>query len=246
MEADSSREPYYKTLIRRGYTYLTCSEKHYIFEKERVVVKIAKSEYNNSETDESYYIEKAALDCLSLHGLPVAKVHKIYAKGELLDDFTVLEEEKVNGVVYYKKDSKEDILRQALNLMTEATKIAGSKFGLMDQDGEAKYSSWQEFLLEVVEKMPQDERRLCVQKIESMPKPEKPSFVFTDCNMGNFIFRGKRLEKAIDVERPLWGDKLFLYGVIKSRNPYMYRMAPEREESEIIRFYAKIYPYIFK
>ena len=78
-----------------------------------------------------------------------------------------------------------------------------------------------------------------------MPDITEPAFVFTDCNMANFVFNGNYLIKALDVERPLWGDPLFLYGVIKRRNPYMYVLIGKEAESEIVDLYAKIYPYIF-
>lgn len=61
--------------------------------------------------------------------------------------------------------------------------------------------------------------------------------------MANFVFSGNSLIKAIDVERPLWGDPSFLYGVIKSRN--LYALIGKEAESEIVDLYVKIYPYIF-
>ena len=63
--------------------------------------------------------------------------------------------------------------------------------------------------------------------------------------MANFVFNMGRLEKAIDIERPLWGDPLFLKGMIKSRNPYMYAFMNQEENSDIVDLYAQLYPYIF-
>ena len=48
-----------------------------------------------------------------------------------------------------------------------------------------------------------------------------------------------------DIERPLWGDPLFLNGMIKSRNPYMYAFMNQEENSDIVDLYTQLYPYIF-
>ena len=101
------------------------------------------------------------------------------------------------------------------------------------------------YKIDLIENMPEDERKSCCRNIETLPEVKEPSFVFTDCNMANFVFSGNSLIKAIDVERPLWGDPSFLYGVIKSRNPYLYALIGKEAESEIVDLYAKIYPYIF-
>ena len=101
---DPRSEPYYDHLIKMGYCFLNYSEKHYIFERAGRVIKVAKSLYNHGKTDESYEIEKAAHDLLRFYRIPAAEIYNIYPKGSFLDDFAVLEEEKVNGEIYYKKD----------------------------------------------------------------------------------------------------------------------------------------------
>ena len=93
--------------------------------------------------------------------------------------------------------------------------------------------------------MPERERAENRCRIEVIPKITESSFIFTDCNMANFVFNMGRLEKAIDIERPLWGDPLFLNGMIKSRNPYMYAFMNQEENSDIVDLYAQLYPYIF-
>ena len=245
MTNDPRSEPYYDYLMQSGYQFFNYSEKHYIFEKGKRVIKVAKNICNNAATDESYYIEKAAHELLLFHHFPVVKIYNVYSKGDFLEDFVVLEEEKVDGKVYYKKNCENKFLTRVLHLMQNATSIKGKKFGMMDKDGQAKFSSWKECLYSVAENMPEDERKSCCRNIETLPEVKEPSFVFTDCNMANFVFSGDSLIKAIDVERPLWGDPSFLYGVIKSRNPYLYALIGKEAESEIVDLYAKIYPYIF-
>ncbi len=238
-------ESYYEELCNIGYNYFAYSEKHYVFEKDGRIIKIAKSAYNNEYADESFFIEQAAHDILRRHNLPVAEIFNVYPKGMFLKNHAVLEEEKVEGNIYYKKDSERYILSQALHLMQGAANIKGKQFGMMQKDGTARYSSWREFLYSIVEKMPKYERAACYDRIDSLPQAEEPVFIFTDCNMANFIFCGDILKKAIDVERPLWGDKAFLSAVIKRRNPYMYKLVKETSPAETVDFYASIYPYIF-
>lgn len=239
-------EKYYDFLIEQGYRYFNYSEKHFVFEKGERIIKIAKNTYNNEDTDESYFIEKIAHDLLLRHNFPAVEIYKIYQKGEFIDDFIVLEEEKAYGKICYGKNCGENYLLQAINIMQKATNIKGNKFGMMNKDGSAEFSSWKEFLYSVVERMLEKEQADIYRKIEDLPKIEESSFVFTDCNMANFVFNGQRLVKVIDVERPLWGDPLFLYGVIKNRNQYMYNLLNKDKKSDIIEIYAKIYPYIFK
>ena len=238
-------EPYYSYLIRLGYVFCNYSEKHYIFEKDGRVIKVAKSIYNNESTDESYFIERAAHSLLLLYKFPVAKIYNVYPKGEFLKGYVVLEEEKIEGEIYYKKDCAPSYLVQVLRLMQETTKIKGKSFGMMERNGQARFLSWKDFLYSVVDRMPERERAENRCRIEVIPKITESSFIFTDCNMANFVFNMGRLEKAIDIERPLWGDPLFLNGMIKSRNPYMYAFMNQEENSDIVDLYAQLYPYIF-
>ena len=85
-------EPYYQKLIELGYSPYNYSEKHYIFAQGDKIIKIARSSYNSKLIDESYYIEKRAHEILNTNGLSAAKVSRIYEKGVLVDNFTVLEE----------------------------------------------------------------------------------------------------------------------------------------------------------
>ena len=117
---------------------------------------------------------------------------------------------------------------------------------MMRKDGKAEFSSWKEYLYSVTEDLPENERKSCCRNIETLPEVKESPFVFTDCDMANFVFQGEGLAKMIDVERPLWGDPFFLYGVIKSRNPYMFALLNREKRGGVVDLYAKLYPYIFK
>ena len=242
-------EPYYNRLIALGYQSFNYSEKHYLFCKGDKIIKIARNIYNTPDTDESYYIEKTAHELLLLHGLMAVKVNRIFDKGELVENFIVLEEERVDGQVYYRKDSDEKVLRQILQFIQDATKINGSRFGMLDKFGNTSYSSWKDYLSAVITKTEIEDKKCFLQELSYVPNDVKPSFVFTDCNTANFIFESDKLKCAIDVERPLFGDKNFIYGMIKARNPYMFELAVKSDciiNTRLIDFYCRLYKYIFR
>lgn len=241
-------EPYYAQLAALGYHSFNYSEKHYLFSKGCNVIKIARGVHNNSNTDESYYIEACAQDILLMHGLVAAKVKRIYEKGELVDGFVVLEEDRIDGQVFYRKDSDERILKQILEYMAAAYDIEGKLFGMMDKYGDAVYPSWQEFLISVISKAKEKDRENLLCELVHVPRDIKPSFIFTDCNTSNFIFESNKLKCAVDVERPLWGDRDFLYGVIKARNPHLFNLAVKLghiRNMRLISLYSELYNYIF-
>ena len=78
-----------------------------------------------------------------------------------------------------------------------------------------------------------------------VPELKESVFVLTDCNTANFIFNHEKLQYAIDIERPLWGDRNFIYGMLKARNRFMYQCAPTEINEKLIYYYAKIYKYLF-
>lgn len=249
MKNELNIEPYYKKLIELGYEPFNYSEKHYIFSKENDIIKIARSTYNCALIDESYCIEKCAHDILREKGFPAAKINKIYKPGELIDSFSVLEEEKIFGKVFYNKGCERYVLERIIGVMESATCIKLNNFGMMNQDGNAKYSSWSEYLNDVIEKNCCSEKKEHYKHLMTkIPKEVQASFVLTDCNTANFIFVGKDIKGIIDVERPLCGDKDFLYGVIKARNPYMYGLVEDKIQpiKEKVHFYSEIYHLIFK
>ena len=78
-----------------------------------------------------------------------------------------------------------------------------------------------------------------------VPELKESVFVLTDCNTANFIFNHGKLQYAIDIERPLLGDRNFIYGMIKARNQFMYQYVPTEINEKLIYYYAKIYKYLF-
>lgn len=244
MENNPCTEPYCDRLIALGYQPCNYSEKHYLFCKDNKIIKIARNIYNNADTDESYFIKKTAHEILLCHGFTATKVNRIYNKDELVENFVVLEEDKIEGQVYYRKDSDEKVLRQILHFMQDATKINGTRFGMLDKFGNALYSSWKDYLSVVISNANTKDRKCFLQELRYVPNDVKSSFVFTDCNTANFIFESGRLKCAIDVERPLFGDKNFIYGMIKARNPYMVELAVKNayiKNMRLIDFYCRLY-----
>ena len=150
MTNEPQKEPYYNNLISLGYVPFNYSEKHYIFSKGNKIIKIARASYNNPTIDESYYIEKFSHNILISHNFPVVKIDKIYDKGELVDDFVVLEEEKKDGQVFYNKDCNTMILSQIVSFIEQVTQIKANSFGFMDRCGRSEHSSWRSFLMSII------------------------------------------------------------------------------------------------
>ena len=62
----------------------------------------------------------------------MVKIDKIYDKGELVDDFVVLEEEKKDGQVFYNKACETTILSQIATFIQQVAQIKSS-FGFIDR-----------------------------------------------------------------------------------------------------------------
>ncbi len=241
MKNEPQKEPYYNNLISLGYVPFNYSEKHYIFSKGNKIIKIARASYNNPTIDESYYIEKFSHDILIKNNFPVVKIDKIYDKGELIDDFVVLEEEKKDGQVFYNKDCDTTILSQVVSFIQRVAHIKSSAFGFMDKYGKSEHTSWSSFLKSLIDKTNSALKAELLADFDIVPELTESAFVLTDCNMANFIFNHGKLQCAIDIERPLWGDRNFIYGMIKARNRFMYKCVTEKLNEELIDYYAKIY-----
>lgn len=213
MKNEPKKEPYYNNLIAFGYVPFNYSEKHYLFTRGNKVIKIARASYNTSDTDESYYIEKYSHDVLIGHGFPVVKIDKIYDKGELVDEFVVLEEEKKDGQVFYNKDCNTMILSQIVSFIEQVTQIKANSFGFMDRCGRTEHSSWRSFLMSIIERANPKQKAELLAGFDIVPELKESVFVLTDCNTANFIFNHGKLQYAIDIERPLLGDRYHSYFV---------------------------------
>lgn len=245
MTNEPQKEPYYNNLKALGYLPFNYSEKHYIFSRDNKVIKIARASYNTPNTDESYYIEKFSHDILISHNFPVVKIDKIYDKGELVDDFVVLEEEKKDGQVFYNKACETTILSQIATFIQQVAQIKSSSFGFIDRYGKSEHTSWTSFLKSLIESANPELKAELLAGFDIVPELTESAFILTDCNTANFIFNHGKLQYAIDIERPLWGDRNFIYGMIKARNQFMYQCVPTEINEELIDYYAKIYKYLF-
>ncbi len=241
------QEPYFSYLQDLSYQPFSYSEKHYVFEKNGVVLKIARTMYNSAEIDESYRIEKAAHDLLQKNHFPVAPVIQVLERGEFFSDFAILKEVKIEGEICYAKEQSKNRLAQALSFMEKATSLFNTEFGFFNEIGGGSHKGWHEFLKFVAMKAKTDKQYL-IEGISSIPKLEHASFIMTDSNMGNFIFEKNQLKCVIDIERPIWGDKLFLYAVVCVRNQYMAKCITKKfskDEQDRINYYKVVYQHLF-
>jgi len=239
-------EPYYKKLMELGYSPLDYSEKHYVFRKDLQIIKIARSSYNTVANDDSFCIEKVAHDLLGEAGLPVAKILEVYERDILIPNFAVLCEEYYEGQVYYSKDTSCDLLIQIWELIHSATTITRNTFGYVKTDGTIQNATWHSFLRDIANSAKSD-KSLLFSGIKYVPEPKSSSFIFTDINVANYIFENKKLKVAIDVERPIFGDKTFIYSVIKSRNPKLFSIIKNATflDMSLIDYYCIVYNHLF-
>ena len=145
----------------------------------------------------------------------------------------------MKGEIHYKKNCGGIFLLQALRLMQTAAQIKRKNFGMMGMDGQATFLSRKDFLYDAVKDMPNSEKELICRKIQTLPEIIEPAFVFYRLQYGEFCFQ-RELSYQINRRRTvIVGDPSFLYGVIKSRNPYMYAFIGKEAESEVVDLYEK-------
>lgn len=238
-------EFYYQTLIENGYEFLDYSEKHYVFRKDNRIIKVAKKIYNTLDNDESFEIEKLAHELMIRFGLPVAKITRIYQKGELLYDYTILEEEYCEGDVFYNKDLSTDLLRQIYGFLETSSKIGNDKFGFLSNDKCKMYNSWKEFIISIIANAKTD-KSVLIDGLNVVPNEVEAKLILTDVNTANFIFIDGKINKVIDIERPLFGDKQFLYAVIKSRNLKLFGLIDNNKiNHQLVDYYQIVYKHLF-
>lgn len=243
---NAQAEPYHSKLISCGFNLLDYSKKHFVYRKDDKIIKVAKSEYNNAANDESFLIEKVTHDLLLGNNLPVARIFNIYKKGEFLDDFTVLEEEYCNGDVFYYKDCPANILLQIWEFLQSVTKISNKEFGFIDKFGDCNYYSWTEFL-RFIAKTAKSDNELLLDGISKIPNNETSYLITTDINTANFIFDNGILEKVIDIERSIYGDRNFILAVIKQRNLNLYKLVANKFsiDNTLLNYYCLVYKHLF-
>lgn len=103
------------------------------------------------------------------------------------------------------------------------------KFGLLNSDCQEVFNSWKGFINNLIENRTIVKNNPIIEVIAQLTESSKSSLILTDVNMGNFVFEKGNLKVAIDIERSLWGDKQFLYSVMKKRNINMFRIATQRK-----------------
>ena len=195
MKNEPKKEPYYNNLIALGYVPFNYSEKHYLFTRGNKVIKIARASYNKFEQPQLRLLLKLLPDYK--HRLPKCRngtIDKIYDKGELVDEFVVLEEEKKDGQVFYNKDCNTMILSQIVSFIEQVTQIKANTFGFMDRYGRSEHSSWRSFLMSIIERANPKQKAELLAGFDIVPELKESVFVLTDCNTANFIFNHEKLQ----------------------------------------------------
>lgn len=211
-------ELYDSWLKENGYKFLNSGLIHNVYEKNNNIFKIVKSNIVSSNTDNHFEKEATCLKFLYDNGFDVVQTKKIYHKGELVKDFCVLEETKIDGKCYNEYNIPKDCVILILKFIQKVSNISLKEYGVIFDKKINPNKSWTEYLEEqiaiakkIIKKYFNNDVILINQlkKIDyKYLKKVKSNFLIMDPNPENFIFTNDKMI-AIDIDHPIGGDKLW-------------------------------------
>lgn len=211
-------ELYDNWLKENGYKFLNSGLIHNVYEKNNRIFKIVKSNIILSNTDDHFEKEAICLEFLLNKGFDVVQIKKIYNKGDLLKDFCVLEETKINGECYKEQNIPQDCVISILKFIQDVAAISLKEYGVIFDKKIHSNISWIEYIEDqiliakkVINKYFKNKSILINQlkKIDyEYLKNVKSNFLIMDPNPENFIFTKDKMI-AIDIDHPIGGDKLW-------------------------------------
>lgn len=211
-------ELYDNWLIENDYKFLNSGLVHNVYEKNNNIFKIVKSNIVSFNTDNHFEKEATCLKFLFDKGFDVVQIKKIYHKGELVKDFCVLEEAKINGKCYNEVNIPKDYVISILKFIQKVSNISLKEYGVIFDKEIDSNKSWLEYLEEQIEIAEKIIKKYfngdftlinLLKKIDyKYLKKIKSSFLIMDPNPENFIFTKDKMI-AIDIDHPIGGDKLW-------------------------------------
>ena len=158
------------------------------------------------------------MEYLFKNGFNVARVEKIFHKNELVKDFYVLKELKLEGKCYTDNNIPEECILSILKFIKRVSNISLNEYGIIFDKNNITNNSWQEF----IEKQVRVAVKIINKYIEIDNELKKELFNFSsdyvasveskflimDPNPENFIFTKEGMV-AIDIDHPIGGDPLW-------------------------------------
>lgn len=249
------QEPYYQYFIDNGYKYLGHGYMHIVFEKNNNIYKILKSRFVSEDSMEKFRFEAENLNFLKKHGLPTAQVLDIKKPGEIIDNYHVLVERKIDGFVPTRNNIQSYQIRSIHAVLNTTHKIPVNKFGPMGNPNLQKdtWNEYMEYLLDrasIIADLLQlnvNMRHVHGYFQKDYLYKEPPKFIILDPNERNYIFNhNKRLAGIIDIDHPLGFDPLYEYAAYLYSRPQQFFLMNklgliDKKSIHIIRKYAIIY-----
>lgn len=253
---DITEEPYYDYFVRNGYKYLGCGYMHVVFEKNNTVYKLVRSKFKKFDKKYDYEFERDCLNFLRKKGVPAPQIIKIYDTGELIDDYMVMVEEKVQGIVKNEKTINIKNIKEIISFQEKIHSITMPFFGQL-YDKDLQFDTWREYLHYIMNRakkasllfqIPYDEK--CVEKFfsEKYQYTDKSRYMILDPNEENFIFdETDKISGVIDIDHPICFDPLYELSVCLYAKKYIFEMMRSiktdyfNKFAEVIKMYAKIH-----
>ena len=253
---DITNEPYYNYFIRNGYKYLGYGYMHIVFEKDNVVYKLVRSKFKKFDKKYDYEFERDNLDFLRKYGISTPKIIKIYDAGELVDDYIVLAEEKLKGIVKNEKTLNVQNVKEIISFQEKTHSHTMPFFGQL-YDKNLQFGSWNEYLSYITERAQKAsvlfQIPFNVNEIEKFFSAEyqytdQSRYMILDPNEENFIFdEADKLVGVIDIDHPVGFDPLYELSVCLYAKKYIFEMMRNLKRDyfnnfiEVIKMYARIH-----
>lgn len=230
MEYNEKNEFYYDYFISEGYKYVSNGYMHNIFEKDNRIIKIVKSVFMKFDSKENYLLEKKCLNILKDNGYMTPEIYKI---GQLsLDGKKIyyLEEEKINGEIKMYSEMNEIEKNNFFRLVNDIAKIKGQKYGKISLKKDGEYDTWLDYLKVLFRKsrnvIKKYNLKIEFDEIEKdilskIDNSIECSFLMLDPNEKNFFLKNNKVSCIIDIDHPIYGDKLYQLALFNYfRNDY--------------------------
>ena len=183
---------------------------------------------------------------------------KIYKIGQLkLDGKKIyyLEEEKINGKIKTYSEMNEIEKNNIFKLLNDIAQIRGQKYGKISVRKDGEYDTWLDYLKELFRRA-----RIVIKKFDlkiQFDEIEKDilskidnsvecCFLILDPNEKNFFLENNNVSYIIDVDHPIFGDKLYQLSLFNffCKDYYLYLIKKgfiTSEEIKMIDLYTIVF-----
>lgn len=199
-----------------GFTFLNDGLLHNVFEKDGLIYKVLKPHLDSFNTGNNFHVEVSSHKYLKNKGFNVATIEKIYSKNELIPDFCVLVEKKINGKMFKDSNINPYHIMQILSFIKSVSFVDAPNFGEIYK---RKFENWNEYLIEQINIAKEVANKYFIQNktislllekniLSSNFKLKVPKYLIMDPNVENFFFVDNEII-AIDIDHPIGGDPLW-------------------------------------